>query len=133
MTRITRFLLGTALAAMAGSPASAATIQLRGTVQTICEMSEEVASTSATTSVAGLTIFCNAADGAHISMSLIDGDASGYRISGSGGSFVAKPGGAFDLKTFNTAFAGFEQLEIAQLGGAAPISPVIMFEIVASD
>jgi hypothetical protein len=133
MTRITRFLLGAALAALAGSGASAETIQLRGNVQTVCVMNDEVASTSATTSVAGLTIFCNAADGAHMSMSLIDGDASGYRISGSGGSFVAKPGAAFDLKSFNTAFSGFEQIEIAQLDGAVPTSPVIMFEIVASD
>lgn len=134
MNRTTKLVLGASLAAMFAQPAFATTIQLRGTVQTICEMRHEVsAAPSAMTSVAGLTVFCNAPDGARISASLIAGDASGYRISTSGGSFVAAPGSEFDIRSYNTAFSGVEQIEIAQLGGGAPVSPVIMFEIIAAD
>lgn len=134
MTRTTKVILGTLLTALAASPASASTIELRGTVQTICEMRDQaVASASATTSFTELAIFCNAADGARISASLIEGDASGYTISTSRGSFVATPGSEFDIKTFDTAFAGFEQIEVAQLSDGAPVSPVIMFEIIAAD
>jgi len=134
MTRTTKILLGALLTALTASPASASTIELRGTVQTICEMRDQsVASASATSTFTGLAIFCNAADGARISASLIEGDASGYTISTSGGSFVATPGSEFDIRTFDTAFAGFELIEIAQLGDSAPVSPVIMFEIIAAD
>ena len=129
MQRLTMLLLG---AAMFAQPANAARIELTGNVQTICEMRESItAGSSPTISIAALTIFCNAADGARISASLAEGDASGYLISTSGGSFVATPGSEFDVKSYSHAFRGYEQIQIAQVGAGAPVSPVIMFQIIA--
>jgi hypothetical protein len=134
MNRTTKLLIAAPFAALLAQPASAATIELRGTIQTICEMRFDVASAPGeTTSSAGLTVFCNAPDGARISGELLDGAEGGYQISTGGASFVATPGSAFELKNYNTAFAGFEQVQIAQVGGGAPVSPVLMFEIVAAD
>lgn len=129
MPKRVRIVAAILLTISAAPSAVAGTITLRGEVPTICEMRYDF-SGGLTTTDAGLTIFCNAADGARLSAVLIDGDSGGYMVTGAGSSTLAMPGMEFDIRTYNTAFQGRENIHIAQVSGGAPIVPTIVFQII---
>ena len=116
-------------AAIGTQPAEASRIELRGHVQTICEMRYEMQGVAATQTNAELVIFCNSPYGAMVSATLLDGHEEGYALSSRAGSFVATPGTEVGIQSYRSAFAGREHVRISQVSADTPVAPTIVFEI----
>lgn len=122
--------MAAAVAAVAAAvPAEASRIELRGHVQTICEMRYELLGSAGAETNADLVIFCNSPYGANVSATLLDGHEEGYTFSSRAGSFVATPGSEIEIQSYASAFAGREYVRIAQLSADAPVAPTVIFEI----
>jgi hypothetical protein len=133
-------LYATGLAAamlLAAAPASAATVSMTGHVPTICQLADSRAFSFATQQMtATLTIFCNSANGAIVSASLLSGDEEGYVFTSGATTLALRPGDTVDLISLNTAYHGERSINIAPVNGnadpgAQAETPVVMFEILA--
>lgn len=122
-------IIAAAVAAMGATPAEASRIEMRGHVQTICEMRYELLGGASAETNADLIIFCNSSNGAIVSATLVDGHEEGYAFSSSAGSFVATPGTEVGIRSYASAFAGREHVRISQVSADAPVMPTVVFEI----
>ena len=126
-----------AAALLAATPASAASISMTGRVPTICQLADSRDFSLATQQMtATLTIFCNSANGAIVSASLLSGDAEGYVFTAGATTLALHPGDTVDLISLTTAYHGERSINIAPVNGNADPGtlvevPVVMFEILA--
>ena len=127
--RIGRCTLAFASVALAGQPAAAATITFSGFVPTVCELNYQFDGTQSVTT-ANLAVFCNAAEGSHLSAVLMGGDPNGYTIMNAGRTIIAKPGREFDIRDYPTAYWGRENIEIRPIAEDTVESPTIIFQII---
>lgn len=127
MSRMIGFALATA-AASVPSAASAGSMSFTGSVPTICVLQDNWTLGAANSAHATVSIFCNASSGARVSALLAGDEGTDYIVSMGGASQRLAPGLDTQIKQFDTAVWGTEELHVTPVDAISP-SPVIILTI----